>query len=873
MVMKRSAARKNLLRTIRRSLGRYLAIALIIALGASIFVGLRSTKKDMVATGQKYLDTQNMFDLRLLNNYGWSDADVEAVAQMEGVENAEGQIHVDAVVYYGDAEDGAVYQIHSIPKTINKIYLMGGRMPENPQECLLDGFHADDSVLGTKVTIAQENDATTLESFAYCEYTVVGYVSTPLYMDVSRGSTDLGSGNVQGYLYFMPEAFALEAYTEIALTMQGEYTIYTEAYTQAMKEMAQKIQPAVTDLAQQRYLAAKEQVHQMVQLAENGYGMALRWAEACQMQVEQNVPGAQELLEQAMRQLLEAEAMYTQALAAQQQLQASQLYILDRNTNTGYIALDSNSDIVSGVSRVFPAFFLLVAALVCITTMTRMVEEERTQIGTLKALGYGNWQIIRKYIFYAGSAAIVGCGLGTVLGSLIFPTILWNAYKIIFNILPNSELLIDWPLCTIVVLTYTAVMLLVTWYCCRKALQEAPAQLIRPKAPSAGKKVLLEYLPLWKKLSFLNKVMLRNVVRYRQRMLMMLVGVGGCTALLLTGFGLRDSLVNIVSDQFESVTVYDLSVYFSGPQDAAQQELFLQEIGGEGHQVHFLYQTSAELDYSDGVRELYLMVSDEQIRDFVHFAKDGEDLGMPGRNEIFLSAGIAENMQIEEGDTVILRDSSMRPMEVKVAGIYDNMISNYAFVTTETYTAQMGQAPGAQVAFINVAGDADVHQVAKAIAAQKNVLNVTASVDTAAQVTSMLDALDMVVLTIVICAAALAAIVLYNLTNININERIREIATIKVLGFHAAESAMYVFKENLLLSFMGIGVGMLMGKYLLAFVVSQIKVDIVYLQPRIAGWSCLIAAVLTLLSAVIVDFLLYFRLNKINMAEALKSVE
>ena len=871
--MKRSATSKNLLRTIRRSIGRYLAIALIIALGASIFVGLRSTKKDMVATGQKYLDQQNMFDLRLVNNYGWTDADVEAVAQMQGVEAAEGQINVDALVYYGDAEDGAVYQMHAIPNRINQVYLMGGRMPENPQECLMDGFHADDSVLGTKVYIAQENDETTLESFAYHEYTVVGYVSTPLYMDVSRGSTDLGSGNVQGYLYVMPEAFAMEAYTEIAVTMQGEYDIYTDAYTQAMEEMAKRLEPAVGHLAQQRYLTVKEEVEQMVLLAEQGYGMAQQWRDACILQVQQNVPGAQEQLLAAEAQLLEAEAMFQQAKKALDELAASQLYILDRNTNTGYIALDSNSDIVSGVSRVFPAFFLLVAALVCITTMTRMVEEERTQIGTFKALGFSNWQIIRKYIIYAGSAAIVGCGLGTVLGSLIFPTILWNAYKILFNILPNSVLLIDWPLCIVVVLTYTAVMLFVTWYCCRRALQEAPAQLIRPKAPTAGKKVLLEYLPLWKRLSFLNKVMLRNVMRYRQRMLMMLVGVGGCTALLLTGFGLRDSLVNIVSDQFDTVTVYDLSVYFSGPQDAQQQELFVEELGDDGHQVLFLYQTSAELDYNNSVRELYLMVSDHRIRDFVHFAKDGDDLGMPGLNEVFLSAGMAEHMDIEAGDTILLRDSSMRTLEVKVAGIYDNMISNYAFVTQETYAAQLGQAPGAQMAFINVSDGADVHGVSKIIASQKSVLNVTASVDSAAQVTSMLDALDMVVLTVVICAAALAVIVLYNLTNININERIREIATIKVLGFHATESAMYVFKENLLLSFLGIVVGMPMGKYLLAFVISQIKVDIVYLQPRISGISCVVAVVLTILSAVIVDFLLYFRLEKINMAEALKSVE
>lgn len=1158
MVMKRRATSKNLLRTIQKSFGRYMAIALIIALGASIFVGLLSTKSDMVATGQKYLDEQNMFDLRLICTYGWTAEDVEAVSQMTGVACAEGQISMDAVVYRGEEKDGSVYQLHSIPASVSQVHLLGGRMPEKPNECLLDGFQADDEVLGTQIRIAEENDETTLDSLACHEYTVVGYVSSPLYMDLSRGSTDLGSGNVAGYLYFMPEAFAMDVYTEIAVTIEGDYAIYTEEFTQALLDMADALEPHVTVLADERYLSLKNEAEEEYNeglreyedaLAEfeSGKETALReLAEALQklddgqVEIDANralldagyaeLEAAQTLLDEqaalllasqeeltaakvaayeqmaaAMTELMENKTMVSDGLAqvkdgiaqidagiaqidagiiaiedglaqieealpqletvislkqtqvsmlkaaleaaerspisgetlieelhaqldaaqqeldgylAQQQealtmqqeltaqlesirvqrqellvqreelvqtqgeledaldqieegmklleenklqaeiqfasaqaqldagqqeldkaqaevntalaelniaaaeleaaqdeldegrrayeegeaevtaqlaeaeaqlqdaaaqladareaidsLEPAQLYILDRNTNTGYIALDNNSDIVSGVARVFPAFFLLVAALVCITTMTRMVEEERTQIGTMKALGYSNWKIIKKYIFYAGSAAIVGCGLGTILGSLIFPSILWNAYKILFNILPHSVLRINWPLCLMIVLVYTAVMLLVTWYCCRKALQEVPAELIRPKAPAYGKKIFLEYLPFWKRLSFLNKVMLRNVVRYRQRMLMMLIGVGGCTALLLTGFGLRDSLVNIVSDQFEKVTVYDLSVYFSGGQTQEQQDAFLDAIDTQADQALFYYQTSVELDHDNTVRELFLVVSDENVKHFVNFTKDEADLGMPSLNEVFLSAGMADLMNIEIGETILLRDASMKTLRVTVSGIYDNMVSNYAFITPETYAHQLGEAPACQMAFVNVPEYMDVHNAAAVINAQEGVMNVMICEDTAAQVTSMLDALDMLVLTVVICAAALAVIVLYNLTNININERVREIATIKVLGFHSMESAMYVFKENLLLSAMGVVVGLVMGKYLLSFVISQIKVDIVFLQPQIAWTSCIWAVVLTILSAVIVDFLLYFRLNKINMAEALKSVE
>ena len=245
------------------------------------------------------------------------------------------------------------------------------------------------------------------------------------------------------------------------------------------------------------------------------------------------------------------------------------VYALTRNTNASYISVESNASIVEGVSAVFPAFFLLIAALVCITTMTRMVEEERTQIGTLKALGYSNWAIISKYIYYAGSAAVLGCGFGVLIGSAVFPIILWNAYNIILNITPNIVLMVDWPLCLMVVTAYTAV----TWYCCRMSLREVPAELIRPKPPAHGKKIFLEYLPFWQKFSFLNKVMLRNIFRYKQRLLMMLIGIGGCTALLVTGFGIRDSIVDIVNYQFQEVTLYDMEVRFAeGLSDDEQQD-------------------------------------------------------------------------------------------------------------------------------------------------------------------------------------------------------------------------------------------------------------------------------------------------------------
>jgi putative ABC transport system permease protein len=549
-----------------------------------------------------------------------------------------------------------------------------------------------------------------------------------------------------------------------------------------------------------------------------------------------------------------------------------EVFVLNRNTNPGYLAVDNNSDIVAGVSRVFPAFFLLIAALVCITTLTKMVDEERTQIGVLKAMGYRSGAIMSKYLFYCGSAAVVGCGLGVIVGSIVFPKIFWKAYSLILCLTPKVELQLNVPLCLAVVAAYTAVSLLVTWYCCRRELKEVPAQLIRPKAPTPGKKIFMEYLPFWNKISFLNKVMFRNVFRYRQRLFMMMVGIGGCTALLLTGFGIRDSIVDIVSYQFSEVTVYDMEVYFSDGQTQQQQEAIQQELRGDVDQILFYHRSSVDLDFDNQTKPVDLIATDRDLKDYMHLQKNGKQLKMPQKGEIILSIGTAEAMGIRMGDTVTLRNADLKEISVKVSGVFENHVNNFLIVLPQTLE-NWGGPLEQQMAIINVRDAQDVHEAGAKLAAMENVMAVSISQDIADQVGGMLKALDLVVLTVVICAGMLAVIVLYNLTNISITERIREIATIKVLGFNSKESAAYVFKENLFLTALGACVGLGGGIALLRFVMSQIKIDMVWFQPRLSFLSYILALVLTMVSACLVDFFLYFKLEKINMAEALKSVE
>ncbi len=1120
MVMK-NVMRKNLIKSIRKSLTRYIAIVAIIALGAAIFVGLRTTKSDMIATGQKYMDVQNMFDLQFLNTYGWSDAQLDQIRTLAGEDKAEGTICLDALARLEGADKDNVYKLYAVPQQVNRVQLQGGRMPQTPGECLIDGFHVDESLLGQTLTISAKNDEETLDSLTQHSFTIVGYVSSPIYMDMSRGTTTLGNGAVVGFVYMPKDSFQMDYYTDIAVSLPGNYTVYTQEFDEAMEAAEEALRPQLETLAQQRYeqvlddartqyadglaeynegyaeyLEGKQEAEQELAKAEaelldaektiqentalladgqsqleegektlaqkkqeladgekelnsseatvkknlakvedgiaqideglpqledgisqlesglqqlnatistlnalnstaqstiasleksldwaesmglpasavqdirsqlaqwesqrkeyekqlddlkdqkDGYSKQLADLKAQKAEIEaqrqelveakaqledakaqidagrkaivsgkqQIATGEKELaakkielengrieLENAQKQVDEGWEEYNagkaeveQELAdAQQELadgkqklddaletintmEPPELYILNRNTNAGYLALDSNSDIVKGVSTVFPAFFLLIAALVCITTMTRMVEEERTEIGTLKALGYTSWEIIRKYLYYSGSAALLGCGLGVLMGSVVFPMILWEAYRIIFNITPNVILQVDWFLCGLVVFAYTAVNLLVTWYCCRRILANVPAELIRPKAPTSGKKIFLEYLPFWNRFSFLNKVMLRNIFRYTQRLLMMLIGIGGCTALLLTGFGLRDSIVDIVDFQFDQITLYDMDVRFSQGQTQEQMAAFRQDMQPYSQDVYFFHQSGAEIISESVTRDITMVVGDENITRYMDFHRKGKSLALPGQGEALLSVGIAEIMDISVGDKVSLRNADMQEMELTVTGIYENYVYNYVFISPQTYEQGWGKPPELQVACLNVSKGQDVHTAGTQVTQADGVMTVTICQDLAEQVGAMMDALDLVVATVVICAGALAVIVLYNLTNINITERIREIATIKVLGFRAGESAAYVFKENLLLSVMGAALGLIFGRFLLMFVISMIKVDMVWLQTYISAGSYILAIALTLLCACLVDFVLYFRLEKINMAEALKSVE
>jgi putative ABC transport system permease protein len=726
----------------------------------------------MVATGQEYTQQQNMFDLHLLSTYGWSRQQVDSVKKLDGISDAEGSLYLDAYVDTGSGKD-RVFRLLSIPESINRVYLLSGEMPSGPDECLADGAMYDDSIIGQEITVTAGNEQDTLDTLTHHTYTVVGVVSSPLYMDMTRGSTTLGSGTITGYFYMPPSAFDMDYYTGIYATRDGDWTVYSREYNEMLDQMAEILEPSVDLLGQIRFMDLVADAERQyadglreykdgLQEYEKGRAEALQaladalvelekaqaeidegWvrindgqiqledgqkqldegraeldagmlelekgkaeaysqiAEAYQQladneklvkdslvqvtdglkqiddglaqidngisQIDTNLPllelmismqktqveytqrsldaakrlgnqslidsleatlaeqtaaleeyqgqydeavetraqleitraelevqrtdliatektlrdsltaiedgrsqlqtqkavldnqfaaaaakinagyleleagqreldarkaewlsGKQELLDgqaeldaarleyeqgkadaeaelaDAKAKLDDAAAQLADARKTIDEMESPSVYVLTRNTNAGYLALDSNSDIVDGIAEVLPVFFLLIASLVCITTLTRMVEEERTQIGTLKALGHSGRAIMGKYLWYSVSAAVLGCSLGILAGCTFYPNLLWNAYGIIFNIRPDVALTVDWSLCLGITAAYILCSTLVTWYCCFRTLQEVPAELIRPKAPESGRKSLLEKLTKMKSAFLLN---------------------------------------------------------------------------------------------------------------------------------------------------------------------------------------------------------------------------------------------------------------------------------------------------------------------------------------------------------------------------------
>ncbi len=557
-------------------------------------------------------------------------------------------------------------------------------------------------------------------------------------------------------------------------------------------------------------------------------------------------------------------------------LEKPEWYIFTRDDNLGYAEYGENADRINNIASVFPVFFILVAALVCLTTMTRMVEEQRTQIGTLKALGYSDGKIVYKYMLYAAAATASGAVFGILGGMQLFPFVIVTAYGMMYSI-PVLCSPIDLVTAAASILVSLAAITLTVFFTCRSALTEQAAQLMRFKAPKAGKRILLERVGfLWKRLNFSGKVTARNLFRYKRKMIMSTVGIAGCTALLMTGFALYDSINDIIIKQYGELQSYDGIAVYDGekyPDSAAEAAAVIAE---HGNSVNVFQK---QMNVSTGGKKVsaYIAVPREAERftDFLHLRdrKTGEGYALTD-GTVYMDEKLTLLISAKAGDTVTIEKSDTETVKVTLTAPFENYPAHYVYMTEKTYTDLFGEVPEYNALyFAHGLSVSDEDALAERLLETDGVLAVTYSSDVKETYQTMLNTLSLVIIVIIASAGALAYIVMYNLTNINISERVREIATLKVLGFYDGEVDTYIFRENLILTLLGTGVGLILGIFLANFVITTAEVDFVMFGRTIYPMSYVLAAAFTLLFSVVVMLVMHRKLKNVDMIDALKSIE
>ena len=864
----KSMLRRTTLREIRGSLGRFLAIFGIIALGVGFFCGVKSTTPAMVRTMNDFIKENQLFDFRLVSTIGWEAEDVERFRSLDGIRAISGANSLDAIFICGDKDSEAdgndaekdieagagtdvvenenpnegadknelVFKCHTLLDNINKLRLLKGRMPASDNECVVDARMNHRPQIGDKIRVSGENKEDTKDGFAYEEYEVVGFVDSVYYFNFERGSTSIGNGSVDGFMYIPQGGINMDVFTEIFVKLDSDLEIYSDEYKEMIEKASSMWESRAKEIADERYDRIMDQVNEQF-----SHAVQLLLAEYIQ------IPDSPEV------------------------------FVFDRNTNIAYSCFESDSKIVGQVARVFPVFFMLVAALVCMTTMSRMVEEQRMQIGTLKALGYSDARIMGKFIFYSGSAAFLGAVLGYIAGILIIPGVIWVTYSLMYITL-KLKIAVEIKLALGSLLIALLCSVGVTYVSCRTALFSEAATLMRPKAPKTGKRVLLERVKfIWNRMKFLNKVSYRNIFRYKRRLVMMLLGVSGCTALLMTGFGLNDSIAGFAKMQFDEIQVADSSViYNNGKKDEIPASL-KEKLAELNCDYIVVNESSWDLNTGDKVKGVSVVtpLTYDGLDRFMklHDDEDGTPFTEPGLNEILISSSISSRYELEKGDKVKLINEDLKEIDATVAGVFENHVYNFVFMSAATLNAAYKDKADFNALYLNYPEDADVHKLSSDISSDENVTYITINEDFKNRITKMMDSLKLVVLVIIVCAAGLFFIVLYNLTNINITERLREIATVKVLGFYDRETNRYVLKENLVLTAAGALLGLLLGIWLHRFVMSNIVVDMVHFRVYIAPVSFGLSLLMTLVFNFLVNLVMKRMIFNINMAESLKSVE
>ena len=901
----RKAVFKDFIRNIKGSLGRFFAIMAIVAIGVAFFAGVTASSGDMKYSSDSYYDEYNMNDIRILSSIGFTSQDIEAVSKVYGVKAVYKTNTHDVLVDYDGREN--VAHISGVPvgkasdddSYIIQLRIKEGRLPQNDKECVVKYEDTRKSMqVGDVISFKSGTEDDINDTFKDTEYTVVGIVYTPCYVSYDLGSSGIGNGHINYCIYVGDDEFKNNYYTECYAVIDGAKDMDT--YSDEYKKLIDKYADDIKAISKERLDIRKQTVIDEYTRAKADKKEEL--LETIKKNVEDSIteqyqayypgmdvsamiaPYVKTAYEKAVAQFdfdavnAEYDKKMNETLADSD---SWEWYVLTRESSYSFRDYESSANRMKAIATVFPLFFIIVAGLVCLTTMTRMVEEERGLIGTYKALGYGKATIALKYVIYAFLASLTGAVIGCAAGLRLFPYIIYESWNIIYQ-MPAIKYASHTILSVVAVASLILVTLIATLYSCYNELSEVPSALMRPKAPKNGKKILLEHTFIWKHLSFTKKVTMRNIFLYKKRFFMTVIGIAGCGALITAGFGIKDSVQSIIDNQYGQIIHYDNILVFNKNADSDARNNLSDKISSDEYYKSSLmdYAYTAEVkipgsadDYST---EITVVNDTSAYMDYVTFrtrrSKKTIELDDSG---VIISEKLAKDLNVKEGDNVLIHDEDNKQATVKVSGIMEMYINNYIFMTSEYYSQVFGYTPDNNRILGILTSDGDDIQsvIGDRYLTDNNVKSLTFVKANITRFENMIQSLDLVTWVLIISAGMLAFVVLYNLTNVNISERIREIATIKVLGFYDREVGEYVYRENIILTLIGGVFGLLLGMALHAYIMTTIELDGVMFGTKINISSFLISYGITILFSLLINIFMYPSLKKIPMVESLKSVE
>lgn len=870
-MVKKKSILKDALREISLNKKKFISLLLIIVIGTGFYVGLKSTPKDMKQTAKAYYKETNLFDLKVVSSSGFSKNDYYSLKQVDGVKGVFLSKTLDVITTINNSD--YVIKLNSINEDrdlksddyINHLTLLKGRYPKTINEGLVEEkFLTDNNLsLDDLVTLKPEDE----NGLRAKKIKIVGVVRSSYYSSKDRGTSNLKNGKVDYFMYLSEGDFASDLYTEGYITIKGanKYDTYSKKYDNFINKYKTLVNEEILK-------SAKETHKRNVSVLESDIN---------ELKDNLNRLNSTDLPSDELNtSIKEVSSELKEKEDELSKIKDVLAYSIKRSEVAGFYEYKLETERIENIAKVFPLMFFLVAALVSLTTMTRMVDEERIGMGTLRAIGYSKSSVIFKYVLYALLASILGSIIGTILFYKLIPMLVGYCYNIFYDMPSiNATMQVNYALFSLVFSILSTVLATILVFL--KDTSKTPAELMRPEAPKKGKRIFLEKIDkIWNSLSFLNKITLRNIFRYKKRLFMTVIGICGSTALILASFGIKDSVMKVADNQYNKIDKYDMIISINNNASNNDKKVLEEKILDENEikKITYVYKSNVLLKNNKKSENSNIIVPEnkEKINDYITLRqrKTKKDIKMDD-DGIIVSEKLAKLLKLKKNSYAKLTLPNNKKVNVKVSGITENYIEHYVYISPKLYKKLSGENANYStiIAITKNLSNKKEKALESNISDINNVTSTLLSSDTKNNYKDMMNTLNYVILILIVCAVALAFVVLYNLASVNISERRRELATIKVLGFYDEEVTKYIYKEMFILTIIGSLIGLIVGSFLTLYVIKICETNLFMFTFNINFISYLLSFIITLLFLFIVNLFMHFELKKLDMVEALKSYE